>query len=74
MSVINIISNRHNFLVRRLRGAFYGNVGSCDGNRVGDVLVGIDTISGEFFVECEDIEKADGIYGLHDQRNEKRRI
>ncbi len=42
--------------------------------RVGDVLVGIDAISGEFFVECEDIERADGIYGLHDQRNEKRRI
>ena len=29
---------------------------------VGDVLVGIDTISGEFCVECEDIKKAIPIY------------
>ncbi|MBD5539836.1 MAG: hypothetical protein HDR00_01330 [Lachnospiraceae bacterium] len=29
---------------------------------VGDVLVGIDTISGEFCVECEDIEKVIPIY------------
>ncbi len=30
--------------------------------RVGDVLVGIDTVSGEFCVECEDIEKVIPVY------------
>lgn len=30
--------------------------------RVGDVLVGIDTVSGEFCVECEEIEKAIPVY------------
>lgn len=29
---------------------------------VGDILVGIDTISGEFCIECEDIKKAIPIY------------
>lgn len=30
--------------------------------RVGDVLVGIDTVSGEFCIECEDIEKVIPVY------------
>ena len=30
--------------------------------RVGDVFVGIDTVSGEFHVECTDIQKAELIY------------
>lgn len=54
---LNIMENEHSRrkLPKRMKPDIYTY-------RVGDVLVGIDTVSGEFCVECEEIEKAIPVY------------